>query len=378
MPFDLDMPKLIAGKEIFICPQTKIPLRAMSLEDAKQALGSNDLVPRANVDPEPFGVTETLMVRSDSQCAYPVVDGIPILLAPEQITSPDRQESFDLEDIKYAEAYQEMTHYNQVGMAEAAKIREAQSFQLTQPVLRLTDAERESFPEPKEAWLDCVPDCKAQYESYRYLLPVKGKRVLQLGGKGIHAVKFLLAGAAEAWVITPMLGEVCCAIALAKETGVVDRLRCAVGIAEETPIAENTFDGIYSAGSVHHMTTEMALPEIARVLKPGGRFSSFDPWRAPFYKIGSKILGKREVNVYCRPLTRQRVSPLYTSFDVAKKAQYGTLTRYAGLALNKFGVSIRFRVWWQLYRFDDGFCSFIPGLRNLGSSVALFGTKEHA
>ena len=30
---------------------------------------------------------------------------------------------------------------------------------------------------------------------------------------------------------------------------------------------------------------------------------------------------------------------------------------------------------WQLYRFDDAFCSCIPGLRGYGSSVALFGTK---
>ena len=52
------------------------------------------------------------------------------------------------------------------------------------------------------------------------------------------------------------------------------------------------------------MTTELAMPEIARVLKPGGRFSAMDPWRAPLYAIGTKILGKREVNVYCRPLTQ--------------------------------------------------------------------------
>ena len=33
------------------------------------------------------------------------------------------------------------------------------------------------------------------------------KRVLQVGGSGSHAVKFLVAGAAEAWLITPMHGE---------------------------------------------------------------------------------------------------------------------------------------------------------------------------
>ncbi len=310
MPLQIDVPSLTAAEAIFICPQTKLPLRPMPLEEAKKALGSTELVPRTNDEKTPFGLTATMMVRSDGGCAYPVVDGIPILLAPEQITPANRPQSFDLEDVKYAEAYQEMTFYNKVGESEAAEIRQSQAYQVTEPVIRLEPNERTRFAEPTAAWLDCVPDCKAQYESYRYLGPVAGKRVLHLGGKGIHAVKMLLAGAAEAWVATPMLGEVYCSIALAQEAGVVDRLRCVVGVAEEIPLADETFDCVYSAGCVHHMTTELAMPEIARVLKPGGRFSSFDPWRAPLYAIGTKLLGKREVDVFCRPLTRKRVAPL--------------------------------------------------------------------
>ena len=86
MSVEVDMPSLTAGKAVFICPQTKLPLRAMSLAEAQAALGSTELVPRTNAEPAPFGVTATLMVRSDNACAYPVVDGIPILLTPEQIT----------------------------------------------------------------------------------------------------------------------------------------------------------------------------------------------------------------------------------------------------------------------------------------------------
>jgi hypothetical protein len=100
-----------------------------------------------------------------------------------------------------------------------------------------------------------------------------------------------------------------------------------------------------------------------------------DPWRAPRYAIGTKILGKREVNVHCRPLTRTRVAPLFTTFQQARKEQYGTLTRYPALALSKFGVSVPFSTMWQLYRFDDAICSYIPGMRGMGSSVALFATK---
>jgi uncharacterized protein YbaR (Trm112 family) len=374
MPLELDMPSLTAGEAIFICPETKQSLRMMSQQDATAAMGGSTLTPRTNAEPAPIGITPTLMVRSDNACAYPIVDGIPILLAPEQITPSDRPR-FDLTNPKYAEAYEEMTHYNQVAKAEAAEIRNSESYHVVEPVLRLAANARGNFPEPKENWVDCVPDCKAQYEAYSYLSPVAGKRIFQLGGKGIHAVKSLLAGAAEAWVLTPMLGEIYCSIALAEEAGVRDRLRCVVGVAEEIPLVDNLFDAIYSGGCVHHMTTEVALPEIARVLKPGGKFACTDPWRAPLYSIGTKILGKREVNVYCRPLTPARVAPLFSSFRTAKKTQYGTLTRYPAIALSKFGINVPFGAMWQLYRVDDALCSCIPGMRGFGSSVALFATK---
>src|SRR5690606_33674889 len=118
-----------------------------------------------------------------------------------------------------------------------------------------------------------------------------------------------LGGAAEAWVVTPMLGEIRCAMALAEAAGVSDRLRSAVAVGEELPFAAESFDGIYCGGCLHHMQTEIALPEISRVLAPGGAFAAVEPWRAPLYAIGTRIFGKRERGAFCRPLTRERVAP---------------------------------------------------------------------
>ncbi len=42
-----------------------------------------------------------------------------------------------------------------------------------------------------------------------------GARVLQVGGSGLHAVKFLLAGAAETWLVSPVHGELIFGRALA-------------------------------------------------------------------------------------------------------------------------------------------------------------------
>src|SRR4051812_4093050 len=128
MPVELDMLSLTAGQTVFLCPKTRLPLRGMRLGEAQSAINTTSLVPRSNAEPAPFGVTDRLMVRSDNACAYPVVDGIPILLAPEQLTAPDKVQSFDLQDVRYAEAYQEMTHYNQVAKAEAAVIRGSESY----------------------------------------------------------------------------------------------------------------------------------------------------------------------------------------------------------------------------------------------------------
>ena len=61
--------------------------------------------------------------------------------------------------------------------------------------------------------------------------------MLQLGGAGTAAVKFLLAGAAEATLLSPMPGELFFA-QYREAYGVADRLKLVVGVAEELPFAD--------------------------------------------------------------------------------------------------------------------------------------------
>lgn len=196
-----------------------------------------------------------------------------------------------------------------------------------------------------------------------------------MGGKGIHAVKFLIGGAKEAWVISPMLGDAYFAIALAKAFNVADRIYCAVSIAEELPFLANLFHAAYSGGCLHHLVTETALPEISRVLVEGGAFSAVDPWRAPLYAIGTRIFGKRETDVHCHPLTKQRIKPLTNAFKVSRIIQHGSLTRYPLLALNKLGLNFPLSLVWQINKIDDAICSCIPRMRAMGSSVVCLGRK---
>jgi SAM-dependent methyltransferase len=87
-----------------------------------------------------------------------------------------------------------------------------------------------------------------------------------------------------------MIGEAQAATASARILGVADRFEYLVAVAEEIPLADEAVDVALSDGCVHHMRTEIAFPEIARVLRPGGRFAAGGPRRAPFYGIGPKLL----------------------------------------------------------------------------------------
>jgi SAM-dependent methyltransferase len=230
---------------------------------------------------------------------------------------------------------------------------------------------RERFPYPKHLWIAATFDCLSERDAYEYLAPLRGKKVLQIGGNGFAAILFLLAGASEGWLLTPVEGEARVAKELARLAGV--EINCKVGVAEQIPFEDESFDAIHASGCAHHFQTEKAFPEIARILRKGGRFSATDPWRAPLYSWGIRTFGKREP-VNCKPFTPQRVAPVRDSFRDYQIIQHGALTRYPLLALHKLGVSAPLGVSWNLTRLDDALCSVV-GLRSFGSSVAILASK---
>ena len=86
------------------CPVTGLRLRRMSFQAAESAAGSL----RARVgasDPDP----DEVFLRQDEALAYPVRNGVPVVLAPEALTQVVRD--VDLGDRRWAEAYAEMDFY---------------------------------------------------------------------------------------------------------------------------------------------------------------------------------------------------------------------------------------------------------------------------
>ena len=362
--------------DILVCPVSKLPLTPCALHEAESCVCPGKHLATREADRVPFSAPSIMvLLRADQACAYPIIDGIPILMAPEMLLPADAPRSFDVSAEPYREAYEELDYYNAVAEEEDRALESSSGVAALESLRSLSPEERYTFPSPRNVALDAVYDSAAQWDAYAHLAPLEGKRTLQLGGKGSHAVKFLLAGAAEAWVLSPMLGEIKYALALGRLLGVDDRLFGVVGISEELPFKDASFDAVYSGGCVHHMVTELALPECARVLNDAGRFSAVDPWRTPLYALGTAILGKRERDVNCRPLTDARVRPFFETFQSARILHHGTLTRYPLLALEKLGISSSLELVWYLNTIDDALCSVVPPLRRSGSSVALLAEK---
>jgi uncharacterized protein YbaR (Trm112 family) len=211
----MNTPSLAAD---LVCPITHQRLHVVPLEDARTCIASGSpLKARTETGRAPVtGETDTVLLREDEAAAYPIVSGIPILLAPEVLRHPSDQEVWNLNDPQYAEAYLEMAFYNSAGFAEAWALREAgslHSFKDSESLqhlerLRLRPVqERERFPEPRKVWAHSRLDLQSEWECYQHIGSVAGQRVLQLGGSGRAVQALLLAGATEALLLTPMVGE---------------------------------------------------------------------------------------------------------------------------------------------------------------------------
>ncbi len=378
---------------VLVCPTTKLSLAYVPLAAARAAIGVETLAsrpPQEGFNATPFGETSTVLLRSDNKAAYPVLnDCIPVLFAPEVLGRSDSLPSFDLRDVRYAEAYEEMDHYNAIGQKLARLVADGQmaalesqdGFGLKQ-LGRIPDrmagiAKGQKFPRPFNTWVASRADVASEIDCYEHLAPVEGKRILQIGGAADTILRLLLAGARDGVLLTPMVGEALVSMELAKIFGLSDRLQCVIGVGEELPFADEALDSAISAACVHHMDTRLAFPEINRVLRRGGKFAAFDPWLAPLHNIGTAILGKREHGVHCRPMDRKRVAPLYTAFGYGKAVLHGAFVRYAMIVWNdKLGLPLSLDWAVRLSKFDDAVSSFVPGMRKLGSGVAMIATKS--
>ena len=99
----------------------------------------------------------------------------------------------------------------------------------------------------------------------------RGRKVLEVGvGAGTDHLRFARAGA-HCWGVD--LSEVSLQTTRRRLNAEGLRSELRVADAEHLPLADDTFDVVYSWGVIHHTPdTRRAANEIVRVLRPGGRF----------------------------------------------------------------------------------------------------------
>lgn len=343
-----------------VCPKTRQPLRLVTIEEANA--GREPLRGGRHGDPS------HVLLRDDDRAAYPVIDGIPILLAPEMLVRDDADAFRDTSAAPYAEAYEEMGYYERAA-GERDELEE--SIAMLQRIPR-----NATFARAEDGWIDAEFDGSGQLDCYEHLAPNISGVAMQVGGKGLHAVKFLLGGAAEAWLVTPMLAEARWAHALASRMNVGERLHTVVAVAEEMPFEDRSIDAIYAGGTMHHLVIDLAAPELRRVLRIGGRLAACEPWKAPLYAWGTRVFGKRERDVHCRPIDAGRLASLLGSFPGAAAVHHGALLRYPLIALGKLGLHLGEENVRRIIRVDDALTARWARLRRNGSSIAILATRD--
>jgi 2-polyprenyl-3-methyl-5-hydroxy-6-metoxy-1,4-benzoquinol methylase len=224
----------------------------------------------------------------------------------------------------------------------------------------------------------------------RRMGPLTGMRVLDVGaGLGESSVYFALQGAkVTATDLSPQMVDT--AVRLGKLHGV--EIEGIVTPGETLDVAAGSYDLVYIANTIHHVTNKPVLFEqIQRALKPGGRFFSWDPLAynpviGIYRKMATEVRTEDEA-----PLTfaDARLAEKYFSDVGHREFQIATLTlflkyylidrvhpnqdRYWKRILRETDQSLW---WWQPLRAMDGVLTRLPIAKRLAWNMVMWGTKK--
>ncbi len=342
----------------------------MSLGSAEAAVGG-PLLPRGGGRSTP---PSEVMLRSDALVAYPCIGAHPVLMSPEALTPHGEGTRCDMSEPRFSEAYRDRRYYADLIDREHPDLGHDATIAQLCRLDETLGASRQGLPFPVERWMERSTTVGAAVHAYEHLAPAAGARFLQIGGRGTHAIKFLLAGAGRAVVVSPVVDELDLALLAADRVGVADRLATVCALAEQLPLPDSSVDLVFSGSSIHHTVTDEAFPEIARVMSPGGRFASIDVFRSPLYRIGTRVFGRATRGAGCRPLDDDRLGPALAAFDDVELAWHGRLARYPIAVLARARLLPSVRVLWQLERAERAVHRVLPSIDRLASLVVVTAT----
>lgn len=219
---------------------------------------------------------------------------------------------------------------------------------------------------------------------------LRGKTVLDVGsGLGESSVYFALLGAkVTALDVSPKMIEL--AKTLAREHGV--EIEGVVSPAENLALPDDSFDFVYLGNVIHHIVGREALfGQVRRVLKPGGRFFSWDPLKYNpvinvYRRMASEVRSEDEM-----PLGREDLATARSVFGrVGMRTFWITalalflkyyLVDQVDPNVERYWKKIYCEDpgklgWWRLLAAVDSLLARLPGVRLLAWNVVLWGAKD--
>ncbi len=340
------------------CPASRIALAPVDLTSER---GRSLAARRGTL---PAGTTG-LLASADGEIVYPIIDGIPHLMEIDALGLPTRS---GVGTNRLAEVEEEIRIYDGIagkvrGMADAAG-----PFVCGEQLwTRLREkGPLGEFPEPAWLWLDAPDTADCQAAGYVHILPLRDMAFLQVGGAGSHVVRALLAGARIACLLSPSHEEILVARDVVVQLGLGDRFVGVRGIAEAIPIQGETFDRAYGGGTLHHTQIQRSIPEVARVLRAGGKASFVEPVRNVLYQAwrlvsgGVRFCGEEEGTLDA-PVdlraAREYASAVFSG--VTPYLSGGPLRYLLVLGARVFGTELRVESSMQCLRFERRVLSFL-------------------
>lgn len=197
-----------------------------------------------------------------------------------------------------------------------------------------------------------------------YAGDLQGKRVLDLGcGNGWSAAAYAKRGAIVAGVDISAESVRMAKASLEKQT-VGNHLSLQVMAAEQLGYVSECFDYVFGVALLHHTDLSKSLPEVGRVLRPGGRAIFIEP-----------LIHNPIIQAY-RRLTPQSRSPMERPLslaDIDQMQKVFSRVTYEGFYLfsiaaffwNKVIRCNRCFLWWQetLMKMDEFALRCLPRLR---------------
>lgn len=220
--------------------------------------------------------------------------------------------------------------------------------------------------------------------------PLTGKRLLDVGaGLGESSIYFALQGA-EVTCTDLSPGMIRNALSLAERHRV--RIDAIVSAGEDLNVSADTYDVVYIANTIHHVTNKRSLFDNARrALKRGGIFVSIDP-----------LAYNPVINLYRRMATDVRTpdeKPL-TFADVELAAQYFDDVQHREFWILSLALFMKYYLidrvhpnsdrywkrifretarnlwWWMPLRAVDEGLTYLPFVRRMAWNMVMWGRKS--